>query len=90
MIDLKHKYALLENGTVELLQDPGNSPRHAYQREDGKYFLGYTVDIFVNGIKGGWASRNDRIVATSDKKADLEIDPFIDQDLRRLEKMCKE
>lgn len=90
MIDLKHKYALLENGTVEPLHNPDGSPRHAYQREDGKFFLGYIVDIFVNGVKGGWASRNGRIVATSDKKADLEIDPFIDQDLRRLERMCKE
>lgn len=82
MIDLKHKYALLEDGTVESLYYENGEPREAYQDYDGKYYLVHDRLIRINRtnrrlIRINGANRialcYSRIVATADDIKELEV-----------------
>lgn len=68
MINLNHKYALLEDGTIEpLFYEFNGEPRDAYQDEEGKFYLDHDR----------WKNRNlvvyyhHRIIATSDDEEEL-------------------
>ena len=74
MIDLRHKFALLANGTIEPLYYYGEM-RMAYQ-EDGKYYLDHDVWFSLPGFRRCCAYRHDEIVRTANSREDLEQDPI--------------
>lgn len=73
MVDLKHKYALLENGVIEPLHYPWGELRAAYYSfEDDKFYLDHDVWGTFMGYKCV-AYRHDEILATSDCMDELEV-----------------
>lgn len=73
MIDLRHKYALLENGSIEPLHYSSGELRSAYHSfEDGKFYLDHDVYGTFMGCRC-IAYRHDEILATSDSKDELEV-----------------
>lgn len=71
MINLKHKYALLEDGTVEPLYYKNGEPREAFQDEDGKCYLVHDRLIRINGANS-IAFCHLRIIATADDIKEFE------------------
>ena len=70
MIDLNHRFCLLENGSIEPLWYSNNEPRDAYQDEDG-YYLNH--DEYINlGDRFMIAYVRDKIIQTSNSIAVLQ------------------
>lgn len=72
MIDLNHKYALLENGTIEPLYYSWGEMRTSYKGEDGNYYLDHDVWLSMPGFRRCCAYRHDEIVKTSNDRKELE------------------
>lgn len=70
MIDLSHKFALLEDGSVEPLFYEDGDPRQAYE-EDGKFYLDHDV-WFEFGGGMCQAYMHSEIVRTADSTEELE------------------
>lgn len=70
MINLRHKFALLANGTIEPLYYSDGDMRMAYQ-EDGKYYLDHDVWGDFMGHRC-CAFRHDEIVRTANSREELE------------------
>lgn len=71
VISLNHKYALLENGTIEPLFYSDGEPRMAYQGEDGKHYLDHDVWGEFMGRRACFYCRHE-IIKTSDDRDELE------------------
>ena len=69
MIDLSHRFALLETGEVEPLFYEDGDPRQAYE-EDGKFYLDHDEHICL-GDRFALAYMHHEIIATSDREEDL-------------------
>ena len=72
MIDVKHRYALLENGTIEPLHYSDGTLRDVYQDWDGLWYMDHEVRGTYTG-RGCIAFRHDRILSTSDNIFVLEM-----------------
>lgn len=70
MIDLSHKFALLEDGKIEPLFYGDGEPRQAYE-EDGKFYLDHDV-WFEFGGGMYQAYMHSEIVRTADSTEELE------------------
>lgn len=69
MIDLSHKFALLETGEIEPLFYEDGDPRQAYE-EDGKFYLDHDVYLeFGDGVCQMYMHHE--IIATSDREGEL-------------------
>lgn len=69
MIDLSHKFALLETGEIEPLFYEDGDPRQAYE-EDGKFYLDHDEYICL-GDSFMLAYMHHEIIATSDREEEL-------------------
>lgn len=70
MIDLKHKYALLSDGTIEPLHYYDGEPRDAYQDRNGIFYMDY--DVF-DQERFSLQYKHSRIIRTSNKRHELEV-----------------
>lgn len=71
MIDLTHKYALLEDGTIEPLYYSDGEMRMAYRDRDELYYLDHDVWGEIFGHRAIFYHHS-RILATSDIRENLE------------------
>lgn len=70
MIDLSHKFALLEDGKIEPLFYEDGEPRQAYQDQNGKFYLDHDV-WFEFGGGMCQAYMHSEIVRTADSTEEL-------------------
>lgn len=73
MIDLRHKYALLEDGSIEPLQYYDGEPRDAYMDYNGNYYLDHDVYDVVANVRFNILHKRSRIIRTSNDRHELEV-----------------
>lgn len=73
MIDLMHRYALLEDGTIEPLQYYDGEPRDAYQGEDGLYYFDHDVWDEAANVRFNVQRKHSRILRTGNDRHELEV-----------------
>lgn len=71
MISLKHRYALLNDGTIEPLFYSNGETRMAYKDEDGKFYLDHDRWGEFLGNRACFYCHHE-LVRTSDNREELE------------------
>lgn len=73
MINLNHKYALLEDGSIEPLQYYDGEPRDAYMDYNGNYYLNYDVYDVVANVRFKILHKRSQIIRTSNNRNELGV-----------------